>query len=346
MKIHEQDFRFAKKISAEVQITFPKLTEIQIKNIEKKSNKYTKWLTLHPTIHNCISIALTCGIFILDFTVLLYFPVFFGWETNLIESPMTVLVLGVIHGWIMCGMTTYFVHEAAAHNLFLLGKSKPIIFLKKLGRNICRLSFADPEYYSQGHRRHHQYFSSEKDGSFSNFVRFRRLLLSLIPASPLMNYSDFFPWRSQEMTASRKASSLFGKLYIFLLALFMVPQYGFLFTIICLVMIGAWLSYVLDRIRESCEHFAMPLDRYNGTRQLGLGFVGLFLGGGPWGQPCHMSHHLAPGLPWYLQLRLHFDLKRILSPEQKNVFFLKPFIGFPMLAVKFFSINRQFNKGV
>jgi fatty acid desaturase len=75
----------------------------------------------------------------------------------------------------------------------------------------------------------------------------------------------------------------------------------------------------------------LPLDRQNGTRELGLGFWGLLLGGGPWGQPCHACHHLEPALAWYQQLALHLTLRRILAPAQRRQLFLQPVIGFPKL---------------
>lgn len=341
MKIHQKDYDIARKISEEQSNDFPFLTDNQCHDIDKKSASYQEWFNCHTKIHNIICIFVTTIIFFSDFIVLLKFPELFTFDPKSSAIPWQAIVIGILHGWLMCGLATYFVHEVSAHNMFFRGKSSFVKWFNNIGKNICRLSFADPHYYSQGHRKHHQYFTTEKDGSFSNFVDLRRLLLSLIPAAPLMSFSDFFPWRPQEKTPSRRLSSILGKVYVGFYAVIMIPKFGIVYSIIVLIMAGSWMSYIFDRLRESTEHFMMPMDKHNGTRQLGLGFWGLLLGGGPWGQPCHMSHHLAPGLPWYLQIRLHFYLKRILTPEQKKVFFLTPFIGFPKLFIKLVKTNMQ-----
>ena len=341
MKTYSSDVDSAADVHQLLNPSFPYLMEPQLNKIKKRSDLYRKWFLDHPLIHNCISLILIVGFFVSDFWVLTQLPALLPWERGLIEDVGWAVVVGLIHGWLICGMVTLSVHEAASHNLLFQGKSRIILLLQTIASNMCRLSMADPDYYSVGHKAHHRYFGTDEDGSFSHFVRVKRLLLSLIPASPLMDYSDYFPWRPQERTKSRRRSAILGKVYMLTYAVFMVPEFGIAFTLVTLLMMGAWTSYVLDRLRESVEHLYMPLDKNNGTRQLGLGFWGLLLGGGPWGQPCHMSHHLAPGLPWYFQLRLHFDLKLILTESQKKVFFLTPFIGFPLLILQLLKYGHS-----
>ena len=335
MKTYASDVDRAAEIHQEYDAHFPYISPEQIDQIKVKSEPYRRWFLAHPRIHNSINALLILAIFFADFYLLTHVPELLPAERSIWADILWALPIGLLHGWIMCGMVTFSVHEGASHNLIFQGSGRVIRGLQKLSANMCRLSLVDPEYYAQGHKAHHQYFGSDKDGSFSNFVRVKRLALSLVPASALMSYSDFFPWRPLEKTKSKSRSMLLGKVYMIGFAIYMVPNFGGIFTLVTLLTMGAWSSCILDRLREAAEHLFMPLDKTNGTRQLGIGFWGLFLGGGFWGQPCHLSHHLAPGLPWYFQVRLHLDLKRIFTEEQKTVFFLKPFTGYPKLVMHF-----------
>jgi len=335
MKTYASDVDRASEIHHEQSAQFPSITSAQLDRIKTISDRYRQWFLGHPLIHNCINLILILAIFAADFWLLTQVPENLPAERSLLLDVAWAIPIGLLHGWIMCGMVTFSVHEGASHNLIFQGNSKGIRWLQKISANMCRLSMVDPEYYAEGHKSHHHHFGTDKDGSFSNFVRVKRLVLSLIPASALMSYSDFFPWRPLEKTKSKSRSMVMGKLYMVGYAIYMVPNFGGIFTLVTLLMVGAWSSCILDRLREAAEHLFMPLDKTNGTRQLGLGFWGLLLGGSFWGQPCHLSHHLAPGLPWYFQVRLHFDLKRIFTKQQKTAFFLKPFTGYPKLFMHF-----------
>jgi fatty acid desaturase len=94
---------------------------------------------------------------------------------------------------------------------------------------------------------------------------------------------------------------------------------------------GTHLTFYLDRVRQFTEHNLMPLENRNGARSFGMGLWGNLIGGGPWGQPCHWVHHLAPGIPWYQQIVLHFYIKSLLTERQREQFMLAPFVGFPRL---------------
>jgi fatty acid desaturase len=110
----------------------------------------------------------------------------------------------------------------------------------------------------------------------------------------------------------------------------MLQRYSLLTVLVALVLVFPNFGFWLDRLRQYTEHNVMPLNAVDGARDLGNGFWGMLIGGGPWGQPCHWTHHLMPGIPWYNQLRLHGFVKNILTDEQKDVFLLKPVTGFPM----------------
>ena len=38
-----------------------------------------------------------------------------------------------------------------------------------------------------------------------------------------------------------------------------------------------------------------------------------------------------PSIPWYQQLYLHFYVKRLMTPQQREQFMLTPVVGFPLM---------------
>jgi hypothetical protein len=75
----------------------------------------------------------------------------------------------------------------------------------------------------------------------------------------------------------------------------------------------------------------MPLENNSGARSLGVGFWGLLVGAGPWGQPCHLAHHMVASVPWYQQIILHRHIVGLLTVTQRKQLLLKPIVGFPAL---------------
>lgn len=130
-------------------------------------------------------------------------------------------------------------------------------------------------------------------------------------------------------TPSRVLSLTLSAIYHGVFLILIAERYSLLTAVIAIVVIFPNFAFWLDRLRQYMEHNVMPLNVVDGARDLGLDFWGMLIGGGPWGQPCHWSHHLYPGVPWYNQLRLHRFIGNILTLEQKEVFFLKPLVGFP-----------------
>ena len=104
------------------------------------------------------------------------------------------------------------------------------------------------------------------------------------------------------------------------------------------------VGFYLDRLRQYTEHNLMPLDNKDGSRSFGLGFWGMLIGGGPWGSPCHWEHHLVASLPWYQQLILHRDLKRILTPAQRKQYLIEPVIGYPRLLWRLLREPSRFQR--
>jgi fatty acid desaturase len=117
----------------------------------------------------------------------------------------------------------------------------------------------------------------------------------------------------------------------------LLKLFGILFPIIVFLLLPH-VGFYLDRLRQYTEHNLMPLESTSGARSLGVGFWGILVGGGPWGQPCHMAHHLVPSIPWYQQILLHRYIAWLLTLDQRKQFLLPPFFGFPLLL---FSLIRD-----
>lgn len=333
MRLYPDDQQRALAYQTEALQDFPSLTGDQLERIRKKSRESLVWFRAHPVLHNTISVLLLLCLFAADVLALLGLPALLPVELDTARgATLAGVVAGVLHGFLVCSIVTLTVHEGAAHDLLIQGRGPVARALRLLANNACRLFAADPLYYSEAHFAHHRSLGTPEDGSFTNFVRLRRLLGALAPLAPVLSVSDYFPWRPQEHTRSRNLSAVLTTLYMTSLGVLAYWRFGATYTLVALLLVGTWVSYALDRVRESVEHLFMPLHRDDGTRELGLGFWGLLLGGGPWGQPCHLSHHLAPALPWYQQLGMHFFLRRLLTDEQKRHFFLRPFVGFPLLV--------------
>jgi fatty acid desaturase len=122
----------------------------------------------------------------------------------------------------------------------------------------------------------------------------------------------------------------------------MIKFFGLVFTLLTLVVFSTHFGFYADRLRHFAEHNLMPLENKNGARSFGLGFWGLLIGGGPWGQACHWMHHLVPGIPWYQQLQLHSYVVKILTPQQREQFMLEPVIGYPKLLWRLWKEPNSF----
>jgi fatty acid desaturase len=158
-----------------------------------------------------------------------------------------------------------------------------------------------------------------------------RLWKSLLPLASFFNFSDFIIHRPLDYTRSRAITAVVSVLYHGVYGYFTYRRFGLMFTLITMAVFVPHVGFYLDRARQFMEHNLMPLDNRNGARSFGIGFWGLLIGGGPWGQPCHWVHHLAPSIPWYQQIALHRHIRRLLTKRQREQFLLTPVIGFPRL---------------
>ncbi len=303
---------------------FPELTSEQIASIKAKGDDLIKFHLRHPVIHSLINLTVIVLIFTLDYWILLYSGAPF--KNNPLLSG---LIIGILHGIIMYSLAIFTLHEGAAHKIIVLLRNKLSRFLATIVNNLNRLTLSESDYYAKSHLSHHANFASAKDDEFLNFVSAKRFYSSFIPFASVFNLSDFKAHTGMKYTASRITSLFLTILYNGIFALLMLKHYSPLTIVIALVIVFPNIAFWLDRIRQYTEHNLMPLNAVNGARDLGTDFWGMLIGGGPWGQPCHWTHHLYPGIPWYNQLILHKFVKRSLTDKQKQYFLLKPIIGYP-----------------
>ncbi len=227
-------------------------------------------------------------------------------------------------------MTVFTIHEGAAHKAIF----PPVGPISRAGHflasNLCRIAGSDPEHYAVRHMIHHSKFGTEEDAEFLNFVTPRRYMATFVPFAIAFNFSDFIVHRPPGITRSSLVTTAVSFAYHGVYSYLAYRSWGLVFPVVQILLL-AHLGFYLDRFRQFTEHNLMPLDNSNGSRSFGLGFWGMLIGGGPWGQPCHWEHHMVASIPWYQQLILHRFVKRLLSPQQRKQFLLEPVIGFPKL---------------
>jgi hypothetical protein len=309
------------------------LTPLQLRNIRERGRALYFWFKQHPRVHAVINLAVIAFVLLADAATLLWLP---HWWLGTSEHSLSTILLaslgvGALHGWLLYSLSAFSVHEGAAHQLIFPGKSRVSRWLNRVAANLCRLSSVDPRSYVASHQAHHASFGTAHDGEFLNHVQPRRFWRSLLPGAMFLNLSDFIAHRSLRYTLSYLVSLLVYGGYSALYGAVLWPRYGGLFTVLTLLVVMPHFAFYLDRLRQFTEHNLMPLENHQGARSFGLGFWGMLIGGGPWGQPCHWMHHLAPQLPWYQQLLLHRYVQRQLTPAQRRQFLLTPVLGFPLL---------------
>jgi hypothetical protein len=320
MKVYDEELdHWFKLRSSSKSIT---LTPLQLKLIDQKSKDLLKQTLSHPHLHNLLGI------------LLIAFLLFVDIYSATLKGPTGLIILGLVHGYILYALTVYTMHEGAGHKRIIIG-NRPLALL---ANNVSRLFFADPLFYQQNHPSHHQCLGTKDDKAFTQLVLPQRILKSFLPGAGLLKFNDYKIHTGDEWTNSKILSLVLGLSYtsflIFLSTQPLVP------LIIILLIVSPWIGMTLDRLRESSEHLLVVSQDLPEARELGNTFWGYLIGGGPWGQPCHLSHHIAPALPWYQQLRLSHTLKNILTPEQKAYFFVNDgILEYPKLFIKLMKTN-------
>ena len=343
MKFHPEELALA-RAHADAQ-DFESLTANQVHLVMERGRVLYKWFKSHPGIHNLINSLVVLSIFIADGWVLLGLPALL--LTPGTENPTWLILLasgvvGSVHGWLLYSLTVFSLHEGAAHDAIFVGTGGFRAAGRFLGRSLCRISAAEPNQYAECHMAHHAKFGTEGDSEFLNFVLPRRYWLTFLPFATFINFSDFLAHRPLTYTRDRMVSAVMGLVYNGMYALLMYRRFGAALTLITLLIVLPHVGFYVDRVRQFTEHNLMPLDNRNGARSFGIGFWGLLVGGGPWGQPCHLVHHLVPSLPWYQQIVLHRYFKRLLTPRQREQFLIAPVIGFPRLVWQIVRDSNRF----
>ena len=346
MKLHPEELQLARAYQSAHE--FEELSPGQMKLIMDRGRSLYRWFKSHPGIHNLISLVIIAGFFALDPLALLGLPRIFlahGRQDHFAWVLLASLAAAAAHCWLIYSLAIFSLHEGAAHNLIFAGAGRIAKVGQFLGRNLCRLNQGEPDYYSSCHMAHHAKFGTEDDSEFLNFVVPHRLWLAFLPFAAFTNVTDFLIHRPPTYTPGRLVSGVWSLLYSGGYAYLLYRSFGWVFMLLVMLVFVPHLGFYLDRLRQYSEHNLMPLDNRNGARSLGIGFWGLLIGGGPWGQPCHWIHHLMPNIPWYQQISLHFYVKSILNERQRRQFLLAPFVGFPVLLWRLVRDADTFARG-
>lgn len=315
-------------------LPFEGLTNDQMKLIMDRGRTLHKWFKSHRTIHNSIGVLVLTFVFSADYYILMRLPGLFlppGEEHSFALILLAGCVVGCLHSYLMYSLSTYTLHEGAAHRAIFPPEGPLSRAGNWIARNMCRFAASDPDFYTAHHMAHHARFGTEDDGELLNFVVPRRYWMTFFPLAVLINFSDFVIHRPPRYTRSRLISEFISITYNLVYAWFMYRLFGGLFTGLAMLVFLPHVGFYLDRLRQFTEHNLMPLDNKNGSRSFGLGFWGMLVGGGPWGTPCHWEHHLVASIPWYQQLMLHRYVIKLLTPRQREQFLIEPFTGFPKL---------------
>jgi len=322
MIFHPEEYQAAQEYWKER--SFPGLSSGQVVEIREKGKDLIKFHLRHRLTHHSINLFVLIILFGIDWWILLRLGAYIG---N--SAVLSGLLVGFLHGILMYSLAIFTLHEGAAHKLIVLTQGSVSRFFSMIVNNISRITLAESDYYARSHLSHHAHFTTPKDDEFLNFISARRFYGAFIPFASVFNFSDFKAHTGMHYTPSRFLSLFLTFLYHAIFALLMLKYFSWLMIFIALALVFPNVAFWIDRLRQYTEHNLMPLNTIDGARDLGMGFWGMLIGGGPWGQPCHWTHHLYPGIPWYNQLRLHAFIKKILTPEQRRSFLLKPIIGFP-----------------
>ncbi|HTR37721.1 MAG TPA: hypothetical protein VMH80_17560 [Bryobacteraceae bacterium] len=346
MKLHPEELQLARAYQDALE--FEELSPAQMKLIMDRGRSLSKRFKAHPYMHNLISAAVIASVFVLDALTLLGLPRIFlahGRQDQLTWILLASLAAGCAHCWLIYSLGVFSLHEGAAHNLIFSGSGWFAKTGQVIGRNLCRLNHGEPNYYASCHMAHHAKFGTEQDSEFLNFIIPHRFWLAFLPFAAFMNFTDFVIHRPPTYTRSRVISGVLSLLYNGAYAYLIFRSFGLIFMLLMMLAFVPHLTFYLDRMRQFSEHNLMPLDNRNGARSFGVGFWGLLIGGGPWGQPCHWVHHLVPNIPWYQQISLHFYVKSILTECQRRQFLLDPFVGFPVLLWHLVRDTGTFARG-
>lgn len=328
MKVYKSELKNWSEFRAR-ELNHP-LSKDQLQLIDSKAKELLKETMSNTSLHNLLGVVLILFLLSLDI---------FSFT---LPGYMGLVSMTIVHGFILYSLTIYTMHEGAGHKRIIIGNQ----VLSFLVNNVSRLCFADPKNYQEVHPSHHQQLGTEADQAFTQMVEPKRILISFLPGAGLLGFTDYKIHEGYTWTKSKIISLITGLTYSTLL-FFMAKNNHSPMLVIFIILVGApWVSFTLDRLRESSEHLLMKSEDLPEARELGNSFWGYVIGGGPWGQPCHLSHHIAPSLPWYQQLRLSREIKKVMNQEQRKHFFVEDgFFQYPKKFIQLMKINAEAFRG-
>ncbi len=335
MKLYDEEWKAFQAFKAEEESAFPFITDTQKHQLLAKAAELKSWQGENPHLHNL----LTLFVVIFNLAALFFFGYYFPIHFQL--SLIAEFFIGLVFGLLMYGMTVYSLHEVNAHNQGFRGKSLFINLGNFIVFNLCRLNYADPIFYKTQHYSHHSVVGTKEDKAFTNAISLKRFLISIIPFCVATPMCDYKIHTSDEWSKSKAVSEILSTIFLISIVLVTWKYQSGVHALIFLVM-APWSSFFFDRLRETSEHNFMPDKKGNEARSFGMSFWGMIIGGGPWGQSCHLAHHLAPALPWYLQLKLHQSLELHLDEKQKKVFLRGGFFDYPKLWIEIIQKQKKY----
>ena len=342
MTIHPEEVAWARAHDAQTE--FQELSREQTHLIMTCGRELHHWFKTHHRTHCLINTVLLVSLLVADYLILLRLPGI--WLIPAVPNalqPVLIasLVTAALRSWVTYSMTIFTIHEGAAHRAVF----PPLGPISRVGNflanNLSRIAGSDPEHYAVRHMIHHSKFGTNEDAEFLNFVTPGRYVATFVPFAIAFNFSDFIVHRPAGITRSSLITTAVSFLYHGVYGYLAYRSWGLLFVLLE-TFLFIHIGFYLDRFRQFTEHNLMPLDNLNGSRSFGIGFWGMLIGGGPWGQPCHWEHHMVASIPWYQQLILHRFVVRLLTPQQRKQFLLEPVVGFPKLWWRLIRETRSF----
>lgn len=328
MKIYESELKALE--FCKLNESAPALSTDQLQAINVYSQVLVKQAYKHKALHNLLTLLIIASLLIIDLYVFT------------LQGMLGLVLMTLVHGFITYSLTIYTMHEGMGHQRLILGNNLGLRLLANICNNVSRLFFADPLFYKKVHPTHHQSLGTKDDKAFTNAVEPKRIWKSFLPLAAVLPFCDYKIHSSDAWDKSKALSLvislLFGGIQLFLA----IEHHSILSMVLILLVFSPWVAFCLDRLRESGEHLVMLDGSLPATRDIGLNFWGLLIGGGFWGQPCHLSHHIAPALPWYQQIRLSIYLQKILTPLQLDYYFFpQSILGYPKKLFQLLLKNKQ-----
>jgi hypothetical protein len=329
MKLYDSEITTWRNLRAELKAP-PPLSIEQLAQINAKSKELLLQTTDHRIQHNTLGLLLIALLLILDLSLFT------------VPGATALVIATLLHSFLAYSLTVYTMHEGAGHKRIILGSNTPTKFLSKITNNLSRLFFSDPYHYSQMHPSHHSSLGTERDLAFTQVVEPIRIAKCFLPLAGILPFNDYKIHGDDKINRSGLLSLLIGGVYHSVLIWIASKNHNFYVSLFAIVGIAPWIGFSLDRLRETSEHLLMKSDDLPEARDLGANAWGYLIGGGPWGQPCHLTHHCAPALPWYQQIRLSRFIKQTMTDEQRRHYFVpEGLLSYPIKFSKLIKENRQ-----